>query len=625
MSVQFGRWNFADQPSSTDLLVRAHNALSPYGPDGGNSYINGPLSILHLCFHTTEEAKRETQPYRAQSGTVVTWDGRLDNRQELVDALSLGPSRDSSDIRIVAAAYDRWGTDVFSKLVGDWAVSIWDPSEQSIVLARDFMGIRPLFYTVEKGRITWSSILDALILLSECTFMLNMEYVAGWLSFFPAPQLTPYIGIRSVPPSSYVRLDVKNEFVCRYWNLDPERRVRYRTDAEYEHQFRCCFTESVRRRLRSDRPVLAELSGGMDSSAIVCVADNILARGLGETPRLDTLSYYDDSEPNWNELPYVKTVEEKRGRAGCHIDLSSQKMLDFEFSSDRLPATPAASARPAQTDKELEVCLLSQGNRVVLSGVGGDEVAGGVPTPTPELGNLIATARLRTLAHELKVWGLSKRKPWFYLLFETAREFLPSAIAGEPRNKRRAPWLRQEFARRYAAAMSGYESRLTLRGPLPSFQDGLRTLNGLRRQLACVPPSSLPPYEKSYPFLDRDLLEFLYAIPREQLVRPGERRSLMRRALRGIVPDELLDRRRKAFVSRAPRAAISEQFDNFANMAGQMICSGLEVIDAAKLLEALRSAPHDPEVSIVSLIRTLRMEAWLRALQPWAHRVVLSA
>jgi asparagine synthase (glutamine-hydrolysing) len=99
----------------------------------------------------------------------------------------------------------------------------------------------------------------------------------------------------------------------------------------------------------------------------------------------------------------------------------------------------------------------------------------------------------------------------------------------------------------------------------------------------------------------------------------------MRRALRGIVPDELLDRRRKAFVSRAPRAAISEQFDNFANMAGQMICSGLEVIDAAKLLEALRSAPHDPEVSIVSLIRTLRMEAWLRALQPWAHRVVLSA
>src|SRR6202035_132686 len=98
-------------------------------------------------------------------------------------------------------------------------------------------------------------------------------------------------------------------------------RIHYRSDAEYEEHFRFCFTESVKRRLRSDSPVLAELSGGMDSSSIVCMADQILARGKGETPRLDTLSYYDDSEPNWNERPYFTKVEEKRGRAGCHIDV----------------------------------------------------------------------------------------------------------------------------------------------------------------------------------------------------------------------------------------------------------------------------------------------------------------
>ena len=87
--------------------------------------------------------------------------------------------------------------------------------------------------------------------------------------------------------------------------------------------------EAVRRRLRSDSPILAELSGGMDSSSIVCMADTIIARGNAETPRLDTLSYYDDSEPNWNERPYFTKVEEKRGRTGCHIDVRQARTFQF--------------------------------------------------------------------------------------------------------------------------------------------------------------------------------------------------------------------------------------------------------------------------------------------------------
>ena len=623
MSVQFGQWNFDGAPPSPDLLREAQNTLSPYGPDGENSYIKGSVSILHRPLHTTKEANHETQPYQAASGMVVTWDGRLDNRGEIVAELGATLSRDSPDVAIAAAAYDRWGADVFAKLVGDWAVSVWNPSEQSLILARDFLGARPLHYAVEKGKITWSSILDPLVQLSESTFTLNLEYVAGWLSFFPATDLTPFVGIRSVPPASYVRLEANGEHVTRHWNFDPAKRIQYPSDAEFEDHFRSLLAESIRRRLRSDRPVLAELSGGMDSSTIVCMADTLFARGLADSPRLDTLSYYDDSEPNWDERPYVQRVEEKRGRIGCHIDLSSQNMLDFTFPSGCFPATPCATIGHSQSDKQFEDCLRSQGNRVVLSGVGGDEVLGGVPTPTPQLGNLLARARFRDLAHELKVWALNKRKPWFHLLSETVREFLPPGVTGQPSQKRRAPWLQQEFARRYAPALSGYESRLKLRGPLPSFQDSLRTLNGLRRQLACFPAPSAPPYEKAYPFLDRDLLEFLYAIPREQLVRPGERRSLMRRALRGIVPEELLNRKRKAFVARAPRVAISEQFDGLANLAEHLVGNSLGIIDAGKFLEAMRNAPHDPEVSIVYLIRTLRLESWLRAMQPWSRHIAL--
>src|SRR5262249_42307301 len=275
----------------------------------------------------------------------------------------------------------------------------------------------------------------------------------------------------------------------------------------------------------SDSPILAELSGGMDSSSIVCMADEIVGRGEAETPRLDTLSFYDDSEPNWNERPYFTKVEEKRGRVGCHIDVSKQESFNFELETDRFMATPGSGVRSNEASRQIEACIVAQGNRVVLSGIGGDEVTGGVPTPTPELEDLLATGQFRKLAHQLKMWALNKRKPWFHLFFDAARGFFPPALVGVPKHKRPAPWLHPAFVKRNRFALQGYESRLKLFGPSPTFQENLSTLDVLRRQLECAALPCELHYEKRYPYLDRDLLEFLYAIPREQLVRPGQRRS----------------------------------------------------------------------------------------------------
>src|SRR5205807_1259080 len=163
-----------------------------------------------------------------------------------------------------------------------------------------------------------------------------------WLSFFPAAHLTPYVGIHSVPPASSVLIGPGRHMVSKYWDFDPKKRICYRIDGEYEEHFRGVFGEAVGRRLRSDNPILAELSGGMDSSSIVCMADTIIARGVAETPRLDTVSYYDDSEPNWNERPYFEKVEQKRGRTGCHIDAVPQQSLTFGRPSDRFAATPGS-------------------------------------------------------------------------------------------------------------------------------------------------------------------------------------------------------------------------------------------------------------------------------------------
>jgi asparagine synthase (glutamine-hydrolysing) len=613
VSAQFGKCNFDGKPVDPHDLDEVRPVLAPYGPDGEGFICKDNLGILYRAFHTTKESRREIQPHVAKSGAVITWDGRLDNREDLIEKLGEG-SPHFTDLEIVAAAYERWGTNAFAEMVGDWALSIWNPKDQSLVLAKDFVGTRHLHYIVEKDQVSWCTILDPLVGLANHPLTLQEEYIAGWLAFFPASQLTPYFEIRSVQPSSFVRLDKGTQCVRRYWDFDPGKRIYNHKDAEYEEHFRSVFMQSVRRRLRSDAPVLAELSGGMDSSSIVCMADAILARGNCETPRLDTASYYCDSEPNWNERPYFTKVEERRGRAGCHIDVSPVQSHFLDDCSGVFPVTPGSGHRPTEPTKKLAYCMAAQGNRVLLSGIGGDEVTGGVPTPLPELADLMARLRVLALARQLKVWALDKRRPWFHLLFETARGFLPGGLVPVPKHRRPAPWLCTDFVGRNLDALNGYESPLKLFGPRPSFQGNLGTLEALRRQLACEVLSFEPVCERRYPYLDRDLLEFLYAIPREQLVRPGQRRALMRRALVGIVPDEVLNRKRKAFVVRAPLPAAPTELASPSETGSGMVASSLGIIDLRIFSEALELARRGFEVPMVPLLRTLGIESWLRRL-----------
>jgi asparagine synthase (glutamine-hydrolysing) len=569
--------------------------------------------MLYHAFHTTRESRLETQPHITKSGAVVTWDGRLDNRAELVGKLGNGLSMDATDVAIVAGAYEKWGTECFAQLIGDWALSIWDPRDRALILAKDPFGTRHLFYTLERDSITWSTLLDPLVLFSGRPVKVDEEYVAGWLVFSPATHLTPYVGIHAVSPAFSVVVRNDKASIRKYWDFDPDNRVRYRTDAEYEEHFRKAFAASVQRRLRSDAPILSELSGGMDSTSIVCVADTLIAGGGAEAPRLDTISYYNDSEPNWNERPYFVEVENKRGRTGCHINVSSQNISSLGLESSHFAAIPGSYSPPSEFTDQFAFCMTSQGNRVLLSGIGGDEVTGGVPTPTPELADLLVRAQVGALAHQLKVWALDKRKPWFHLFLETTREFLPRILVGLPKYQRPAPWLNTHFVKQHRSALAGYEPRLNVFGSLPSLQMNLDTLNGLRGQLgSCCASASL--YEKRYPYLDRDLLEFLYAIPREQLVRPGQRRSLMRRALKGIVPDVILQRRRKAFVSRAPLAALKQDWGDVVQMSHNMLSEKIGIVDSAKFLKGIQDASAGREIPLTGLLRTLVLESWLRGL-----------
>src|SRR5579859_4092836 len=127
VSVQFGRWNLDGLPVDPGYLAKVGEMLAPYGPDGGGAYIKDKVGILYRAFHTTKKSRSEGQPHVTPSGAVLTWDGRLDNRAEFICSLRDVLTINSTDVSIVAAAYERLGTDCFAKFLGDWALSVWNP------------------------------------------------------------------------------------------------------------------------------------------------------------------------------------------------------------------------------------------------------------------------------------------------------------------------------------------------------------------------------------------------------------------------------------------------------------------------------------------------------------------
>ncbi len=626
MSIQFGIWNFDGETTDTASLRRVETLLEPFAPDGIFTVQLGNLALMFASLKTNSEAGG-LHPVPFARHKWLLWDGRIDNRGDLVKAASHreGTGQDSE---LIARLYERFGVKAFAGIVGDWAASICCQSEKRLILAKDYLGTRPLFYRIDGNQVAWCTVLEPLIFLSPSTPRLCEAYLAGWMTFFPEDHLTPYQGIHSVPPSSFVQIQPGKTATRRYWNFEDSKPVRYSTDRQYEEHFLTAFREAVRRRISSTEPVLAELSGGMDSSSIVCMADSLLAEGHPQNGQIDTVTYCDTAEVTWNEMPLVSMIESKRGRTGHHIEIGGANDAPQELKPPRFHAIPTSPGVTAVAARAFASVVSRGRHRIVLSGLGGDEILGGVPTPIPELADLLAQRRGYEFVRQSTRWAIAKKKPVVAFWRTTLSQFLPPSMSAVSNSSRRITWFTKKFSERNESFIGFSRPRLKLMGPLPSMQVNLWSLDVLRRQFACTPLASEPAYEWRYPLMDRDLVSFCFSVPREQLVRPHQRRSLMRRALAGLVPTEILERRRKAYVSRGLVHALTAEWTRLGG-SKQLLLEDWGIVDGAALGVGIRDAEHGREVLAIPLLRTLTIEHWLRNMQQepqiaTRHRLITS-
>ena len=472
---------------------------------------------------------------------VLHWDGRLDNRSDLLSRLSESLRGDFSNEAIVRAVYDRWGTEGLVQLIGDWSLVLRDRENRTTVLASDFAGVRPLYYHVRDERVQWSNRLQSLVEETGIT-ELDEQYIAGFLTIGGCPNRTPYQGIYSVPPGHGVCVSPTATKVRRFWSVPTGDTIQYRNRRRYEEQLRALFREAVAVRMQSESPVLAELSGGLDSSSVVCMANHLLRSGAVESRRLETVSF---SWQNSLDEPFIREVERHCGIQGTHLSTQEIPLLTAAQVNGTIPEPfQPLFTSVATTARQL-------GARTILTGQNGDLVMGNWFDDRLQVAAPLRRFQFRHAFAEALAWSKILRLPVYQILYDAAQATLPPSLTPTaiyttcdgsyaPRNTETS--LVSKFTE--LSESTNFFSN-DCREAAPERRKHFYSLSLALELRTLQAPELLQHLDYTHPFSHRPLVEFLMTVPADVLCRPGEPRKLMRSALSDLWPLKLRQRRSK--------------------------------------------------------------------------------
>ncbi len=541
-------------------LERMTEILAHRGPDGSAIWNTGSIGLVHRMLWTTPESLREHLPRVSPDGNlVVTVDARLDNRDELISRLGLSVTvADVTDSELILRAYERWGEDCPTYLLGDFAFAIWDARRRHLYCARDHFGVKPFCYYSRSGHaLVFASEIKALRCVSEVPSRLNELAVADHLvpQYFDATN-TYYRDIVRLPPAHYLVITPEGTRLQRYWSLDPSRELRLGSDDEYAQGFRHLFTEAVRCRMRSAFPVGSMLSGGMDSSSITCVARSLHAANNG-AHGWPTFSAVHDVVTQCDESRYIDAVLAKGAYEPSFFQadhVSPLVDLDKVLWHEDQPLVGGN----LYLDWGLYRFARERGVRVLLDGFDGDT------TVSHGLGFLVELAnsdRWLRLASEVVPYARKIGEPWANVLWSWFWNYELDPFTANTRGVRRVRrWAasRLSSTRADGVTEAGFDwlaifnadfaGRVDIAGRRNALEGTLapteRAAHYRRLNDAGMPTvlevldraASAFALELRFPFWDRRLAEFCLSLPPEQKIRRGWTRMVLRRAMDGLLP-----------------------------------------------------------------------------------------
>jgi asparagine synthase (glutamine-hydrolysing) len=541
-------------PTAPGALEPALAALSSRGRDGRHVWAGGPASLGCVQNRTTPQSATEVLPYHDRArGVVVVHDARLDNREELANQLHLPGTRlpEIPDGALIVAAWSRWGERCPEHLAGDFAIALWDERERTLFCARDHLGTRLLFCYTSPVLFACASELRGVLAVPGVPRRLNPQKVAEFLiDVVPDVATTFHAGVVRLRPGESRLVTADAEGVRRYFRLALPEHVHRGSAAEVASGFREVLTTSIRQRLvaMEGRPVGAQLSGGLDSSSIVCIARDLRRREAGDP--LPTFSCVFPRTPAADESAYVRAVVDEGGVAPHAIDADAiTPLTDLDRVLDAFGEPFHGAPLPYQwtlfrTAAELGVA-------VILDGYGGDSV---VSYGLHYLAELAWRGRFLRLAREVRgVQRLGWLPPRTTLRMFVLEPSIPRwllaarrAVLGRTARLPQPTFVAPELARR-TALLDHFEAFWHSR-PVPRGEREHHLADVEFHLPADVIETSAAAFglEPRFPYLDRRVIEYCLAVPPAQKIEHGVTRMLSRRALAGLLTPAVAARYSKA-------------------------------------------------------------------------------
>lgn len=552
MSGICGFLHLDNQPASNVDLDLMLAKLAHRGPDDYAGWISHHIGLGHRMLWTTPESRDEHLPLR-QGDCVITADMRLDNRAELLTQLSMHDP-DVGDSAIIVAAYQKWGEACVEHLAGDFAFALWDDQQQRLICARDHMGIRPFYYYRSNQLFAFASEIKALLALPHIPQRLNKLQIAYHLvGTLNDTSITYYEDIQRLPAAHTMIVSRGGARLQRYWMPDARKELRLRSDSAYVEAFREVFSEAVRCRLRSAFPVGSTLSGGLDSSSIACTAAHLTAGSSNNSIPTFSAIFPDLPETDLqiiDERVYIQAVLAKGNFEPHFVNASRLSPLtDVDRMIEHLDGTFLAPN--LYLHWALYGAAHDAGVRLFLDGVDGDTT---ISHGWEFLSQLALTGHWLRLIQEVTDFQRNARFPvsrrqliWSQgfqpLIPETFVQRWAQLRGQKPKKSWEGMSINPEFARyvELDRHLEALENTLPSVGYSPRQKHRAGMLSPLYAPLLEMASKAAAAFavEPAYPFFDRRLMEFCLALPADQKFSQGWTRSILRRGMEGILPDQV--------------------------------------------------------------------------------------
>lgn len=555
MSGIAGIIHFDGKPIEPGLIEKMTGAMAHRRPDGINHWVKESVALGQCMLRTTPESLEEHQPLTNEDESLVlVMDGRVDNWEELRGEL-LGRGavlRNRADAELVLRAYEIWGRDCLAHIDGDFALAIWDTRRREAFCARDRLGHKPFNYHWDGEVFSFASesraILDLPWVRQEPNEGVLVEFLAAeWYS----RDETLWNGILRLVAAHRMVVGPAGLQLEQYWEPDLWATLPYTKDEEYIEHYRELLTDSIRRLSRSHRPVAYEVSGGLDSSAVFCIAENL--RRLGKLPTAGitgyTLAFTDDDDAN--ELRFARAVGDYLGIPVQEVAPSVLPLswyAEYALTTREFPGFPNGVMHA-----DIRKQAAQQGSRVLLTGEGGDEwVQGSRKYYAEEL----AHGRWHLLANcfrtDVGIFGARQALIWLsrygvFPLLPTSLRRLARRMHG--RKLRDGYWLtsdtqqavklrRKEFYLYQNRPLGGIIQRQMLQILHDAFY--VQAIEGVERLGAHFGVEIRDPLRTSR------FIQYAFSTPERLRLRGDQSKYIHVKALQSLMPSAVLERRNKA-------------------------------------------------------------------------------